>query len=111
MLYTLTRSVKKWCLKNGVEIFHEEGSNKKYLITMQFESARLKKFIDYLKEKFKEKWLDAFQVYMSMNITNVIELEESKIVHFVKDIKQAYKPTFHHEKRFLTTLLKITPEL
>ena|ERR1022692_1731609 len=108
--YKDTRSVEKWCWKRGVEIFLEEGSRKKYLISMQFEFARLKKFIEYLKVKFKEKWLDAFQIYMSMNITKVVEIEEG-IISETPVNTISYKPQGKQEKNFLVKLQKITPEL
>ncbi len=70
------RSVQRWCDKNNVKIFSEDGTNHKYLLRFEFDHARLKKIIEYLKEKYKENWLQAFAVYKSMNIPDVAEMEE-----------------------------------
>jgi hypothetical protein len=100
------RSLLKWAAKNQVPIFSDEGNNnRKYLMRMQFEYARMKKFILYLKIKYKDKWLEAFKAYSSMNITTVVELEETRKINF--DFKtDNYKPKGEHEKNFLAILTK-----
>jgi len=105
-----TRSVGKFCKVNGVPIFSEESSKKKYIIRTQFEYARLKKFIQYLKMKYKEEWLDAFKAYMSMNIINVAGIEEKDKINFILT-KDHYKPQGQHEISFLNSLTENIHEL
>ena len=102
--YKDARSVLKWCEANNVIVFFEPGTKRKYIIALQFRHARLKKFIEYLKEKYQDNWLDAFQRYESMNITRVIELEEIGKMNFNSTDK--YKPAGQQEKRFLKVLSK-----
>ena len=108
--YKDVRSVLRWCEKKGVEVFSEEGSHKKYIIRLQFEYARLNKFIESLKLKFKDNWIDVFKKYTSMNVTDVIEIEEMEKVIPAKNVL-SYKPKGKHEMNFLSKLQKITPEL
>lgn len=103
--YKDTRSIEKWCQSNNVMIFFEPGTKRKYLMQLQFRHARLKQFIEYLKEKYKEKWLDAFQRYESMDITKVIELEEMGKMTF--SITNNYKPAGNQERRFFNLLSKV----
>jgi hypothetical protein len=100
--YKDCRSVEKWCFQNNVKIFLEEGSRRKYLIRLQFEYARLKKFIQYLKEKYKDKWLQVFKVHMTMDIVGFLELEENGKINFRKNVQ--YQPQGEHEKSFLAIL-------
>jgi hypothetical protein len=110
--YKDSRSVESWCKKNNVKIFSAEENNKKYLMRMQFEYARLRKFIDYLKEKYKSEWLDAFKAYLSMDILSVVQLEESeKGKEIVRVKKDNYKLIGEHAKQFLAILTLKTSEL
>jgi hypothetical protein len=101
--YKDARSVIKWCASNDVPI-HNSGQ-KKYVIKMQFELARLKSFIQSLKEQFGENWLDAFQKYTSMNIFQVIQLEE-KENRLLK--REHYKPMGREEIKFLNKIGKLS---
>lgn len=105
--YKDTRPVEKWCKKKDLEVFIDAGNNEKYIIRMQFEYARLKEFIQYLKKKHKEKWLDAFKIYTEMNFIKVIEIEEmvNQDTHGID-----YQPRGKKEKNFLATLLNIRPK-
>lgn len=107
--YKDTRSAIKWCEANQVMVFSEVGTKRKYIIRTQFQYARMKQFINYLKVRYKGQWLDAFQSYSSMNITRVVELEEMGKVTF--SITDKYKPKGNKEKSFLKVLSKEINEI
>jgi len=108
--YTDTRSVVKWCERNDIPIFSEEGGKRKYIIKQQLEQARLKDFIGYLKNKHGEQWMDAYQSYMNLHLPLFINpnTEEKINLNFKKN---TYRPKSEHEKNFLATLLKKTSTL
>ncbi len=94
------RSVIRWANKNKIKIFSEENGRKKYMIRSQFEYVRLKKVIEYLKLKYKGEWLEAFKVYGSMNLLDVIEIEEGRKIKSLKE----YNPQGEHERKFLNNI-------
>ncbi len=97
--YKDSRSVKRWCASNDVPIY--DSGQKKYIVTMQFEIARLKSFIQSLKEQFGENWLDAFQKHANMNILQVVQLEEGVNGILKRD---HYKPNGKEETKFLNKI-------
>jgi hypothetical protein len=108
--YKDIRSVEKWCERNDVKIFSEDESNKRYIMRMQFEYMRLKKFIQHLKEKYRSEWFDAFKIYISMDITSVVEMEEREIKVFSSQ-KNNYSVSGDNERRFLQVLTGTIHEL
>jgi len=70
---------------------------------MQFEYARLKKFIEYLKKEYQLAWFDVFKIYMSMDIERVVEMEENRNYDFALETN-SYKPQGNHEISFLNSL-------
>jgi len=97
------RSVKKFCKTNGIPIFSEDKSNRKYLIRSHFEYGSLKKFIQYLKIKYGGTWFDAFKAYMNMDILSIAQIEHGICVEKGKK-KDGYVPKGHHEISFLKSL-------
>lgn len=110
LAYKDFRSAEKWCMNHRVEIFSEKENNRKYVMRRQFEYARLKKFIEYLKVKYKSEWFEAFKAYTSMNITSVVEIEEKEKITFSLRTDN-YKPQGHHEISFLNSLTENIHEL
>jgi hypothetical protein len=104
------RTLKRWCVLMKVEIFSDDGCKKKYLIRVQFERARLRKIVDYLKREYKEKWMESFKAHMNLNLLEVIEMEENFKLNLKGKIEE-YKPMGEHEKLFLTRLTKLMTEL
>lgn len=70
------RSTVKYCEKHDINIFSTNG-RKKYLIRSQFEYTRAKQLIQYLKIKYKDRWMEAFKAFSSENILNVLQIEET----------------------------------
>jgi len=62
--YKDIRSLEKWCNDNGVEIFSEQSTRNRYVIRSQFEYAKEKPIIQYLKLKYKDNWLMAFKAHI-----------------------------------------------
>ena len=81
LLYTDMRSVIRWCMNNGVAIFCDDGSNRKYVIQSEYEMAKNRKVLNYLNNKNE--------------------------VHFIN----TYFPMGKNEKSFLSTLLTEKAEL
>ena len=100
--YKDCRSVEAWCVRNGV-VLMSDGGKKRYMLRMQFEAARLKKFIEHLKVRYKQNWLHAFETYTSMNITQVVTLEEAGSM---RTIHSNYKPNGQAEKDCLEQFTK-----
>jgi hypothetical protein len=108
--YVDIRSVVVWCNRNKVKIFLDDGAKRKYLNRLQFERARLKNFVQYLKSEYKEKWLDAFKAHMNLNLLGVIEMEENFKLN-LKNKTEEYKPAGYNENLFLTRLTNLIAEL
>jgi len=49
--YKDLRSFNRWCQINGVGIISDYGSKKRYVLKDEFESAKSKSSIEYLKTK------------------------------------------------------------
>jgi hypothetical protein len=107
--YKDKRSAEKWCKENGVEIFCDKETSRKYIIRIQFQYARLKKFISFLRREYKESWFEAFQAYMKENILHIVEFEEIKCKPSAK--ASTYQPVGEHEITFLASLSKQINEL
>lgn len=52
------RTLKKWCRNNGIGIFSDIGSNRLYVLKVEFELAKNnKEIVKYLKDKYGEERL------------------------------------------------------
>ncbi len=103
------RSVKRFCVKNNVKIFMEGGSNRAFILHVQLVYARHKLFIGYLREKYNDKWFEAFQAYMNMDLLNVVAIEETGKGNVTATIDR-YKVEGRFEKKFSERLTKIIRE-
>ena len=50
--YKDIRSVKRWCLNNGVKILSDIGSKKQYVIEEELEEAKMRQAKKYLNQKY-----------------------------------------------------------
>lgn len=78
--YKKVHSAEKWCTENNVIIMAVKGRRKKHIVQLQFEYARLRTFIQYLKQKYPEKWLEAFQAFIEFDIICIVKLEEERLM-------------------------------
>ena len=98
-----TRGVKNWCIKNGIAVLSDIGSNKKYVIKAEFEVKYEIQSIRYIQQKYGADKLEEILkgdmrfIYLHQQIQN-------------RKAKE-YKPQGTHEKRFLSMLQKNSPEL
>lgn len=100
------RTVRKWCIKNEVQILNDPGNRWNYVITAEFEAARYRQMIHYLKRKYGNKWTDAFKAYLQVD--SLFRAAHSKI-----DISDSHltEQMGQHERKFLSSLTQSTPEL
>ena len=94
------RTVKRWCEKNGVGILSDFG-RKKYLIKAEFEAAKIKQAVNYIKEKYgSDKLPEYFNSLINFFSKNNNVEKENK-----------YKLLGEHEKSFLNCLQNINSTL
>jgi len=75
------RTTIRFCLRNGIKIFAERG-RKKYLLRSELEYALNKPLIQYLKERYKERWVEVFKALSSKDVFDgVITLEIESVVN------------------------------
>jgi len=88
------RTLKKWCRNNGVGIFSDIGSNRLFVLRAEFEAAKMKQPLKYIKEKYGEDKLpDTF--HSLFNFFN----ENNNTGNVIR-----YKPQGEHEIKFLSDL-------
>ncbi len=103
--YKDLRSVRKWCARNGVEVY-DDGCNRKYLVKLQFEQARLKKFIRRLKQQHGRQWQDVFEAYAGNDLLRLSELDSVETSERIQNDWR--RPMGEHERRFLSALTELT---
>ncbi len=94
-----TRTAFKWCIENQVVVLSDKGTKRKYVMKSEFEAARLKLFIEHLKEKHGDKWQDAFEAHQNQDLLRLLELNQEGTVK-----RRGYQAQGKHEKRFLADL-------
>jgi len=102
------RSVIKWCSNNGVKVFTDSNFKRKYVLKLQFESARLKNIICHLKATYKENWTHVFNAIQTNDLAKYIKFEGNTLV---SKTNSNYKPSGNHEQNFLSILQNETSEL
>lgn len=95
------RSIKRWCVKNGVAILSDIGSNKKYVIKAEFEAKYMSQSIKYITEKYGK---DKLSQFLNSSMKFFAEYNQVK-----KEKK--YKPQGEYEMNFLSVLTNIKPTL
>lgn len=106
--YKDVRAVLKWCERNAVTIFSDGTDKRKYVIKLQFESARLKNIICHLKATYKENWTHVFNAIQTNDLAKYIKFEGNT---FVSQTTNNYTPSGNHEQNFLSILQNETSEL
>lgn len=75
--YRTFRSVYRWCAKHDVAIVGYAGTRKKYVISREFETARLSALVAHLKIRFGEaKWRGALQAYLSGDVLSLVTVQQ-----------------------------------
>jgi len=104
--YKDTRSCIKWCLKNDVKIFFAANEKKPFVLKIEFEAAANKEVFKYLRDKYGINKLEN-----GCNSCPIGIQENMDAVAVKNNNGNRYKPSGHHEKNFLTSLLNETHEL
>lgn len=94
--YRDVRSAKKFCRENNLKIFCVKNTHIQYVTKAEFEFAREKDIIHYLKEKFREDWLNAYQQYASLNLLPLIFAEQKN----KEDFSENHEPQAKPEQKF-----------
>ena len=90
------RSIKRWCIKNGVSIMSDFGSKKKYVLTAEFEAKYDSQPKEYIENKFGKDKLPVF-LQSAMNFFSEYKQTKNKL-------EKEYKPKGKNEKDFLDLL-------
>jgi hypothetical protein len=62
------RSVKRYCLLNGIAILKDKGCRSAYAMRSDYEAARMREFIKMLKKRHGKDWLKAYQAHVNFDI-------------------------------------------
>lgn len=101
--YRDMRSVVKWCRMQGIEILKLDGSNKRFIMRLQFEHAMLKGLVKQLKIKYSDRWIEVFNSYIQGDLIKVILADETDMPNTSKPV-DSYKLS-ENEERHLSRLL------
>lgn len=104
--YSDRRTVKRWCENNGVAIFSDNGSNRLFVLKAEFELAKNRDLISYLKSKYNETIISKILNDEIPFYEKQIKTFESKKKNEVKTnlIDLNYKPIGEYEQNFLNRL-------
>ncbi len=103
--YTDLRSVYRWCANNGVVVLFDNGTRVKYVVRSEFEAARMKTFVVYLKKRYGEKhWVEAFKAHMNFNISHILDLDSAGKKDHTRVSKNIPSSTSKNSERFLSDL-------
>ena len=90
--YKSVKGFIKWCGRQGVKIFSDECSGRKYIIRSELEACRLKQAIQYFKIKYRERWFEAFQAHAQFNLLHIISLDlPSQTYPYINKVKPVSK--------------------
>ena len=107
--YKDRRSFIKWCDKNGVGVLSDIGSRKQYVIEEEFEAAKSKPALQYIKQKYGiDQLSDVFNACLNFNTEYQMAFEQKQKKNFQKE---NYLPKGDHEKSFLARLTQKLTEL
>ena len=70
------RTLESWCDNNGVKIQYS-SKRKRYIFLTQFEYARSRNFIQDLKFRFPNNWIEAYKSYSRKDFVHLMELEKT----------------------------------
>jgi hypothetical protein len=91
-----------------VGILKDNGSKRRYVIKAEFEAARLREAIRYMKEKYGvEEFPDAMKAHVRF-YTEYLEATEKSNSRIQRN---DYRPSGENEKKFLAILTNKSPEL
>lgn len=94
--YKKRASFNRWCRLNEVQIYSDHGSNKHYVIEVEFSEALSRNPIRHIPELFKIKH-DSEKFNSFMRVTSEIRS--------YKDQRNGYVPSSDNERRVLSMLI------
>ena len=98
------RTLLKWCIRNNVGILRDIGCKRRYVIKEEFELAKSRQAIKYLKEKYgKDEFPSVVQSFLNIQ-SEINSVKDEKIK---KLSCPNYAPTGKHEVIFMNRLQKI----
>jgi len=101
--YKDQRSIVKWCSNNNVKVFKDNGSNKRFVLKVEFEAKYMKQSVQYIQQKYGKSKLPEF-LQSTMNFFS--EYQQAK-----GHQKPEYKPKGQNEVEFLSILQNLNPTL
>ena len=107
--YKDLRTAKKWCKTNSVCVYSDSGLKGSFVIEAEFQQARLKILIAYLRKEHGQNWIDAFKSYMNTGFfQKSFDRDFSSLTKTDTRISCSSGP---QEKAFLSSLTVSNPEL
>ena len=85
------RTIKTWCYVNGIFIYSDGPNGRKYMSRIQFLCAWNKEFIEEYQEKYGDRWLEALEAHINVNVFMALKLSPLRI--FRQKAFPAYTPT------------------
>ena len=103
--FTDMRSVKRYCLLNGIAILKDNGCRSLYVMRSDYEAARMREFIKMLKKRHGKDWLKAYQAHVNFDIELLMCLQYSgRKGHCNSHKDKLLSNAGNNEKRFLAVL-------
>lgn len=103
------RTVKTLAERKGITIFSDSPNGSKYMSRVQFDYARNETIIKDFKYKYGDRWLEAFEAHMKIDLVAAIKLGERK-GRTEKVMSNSYQPT-QKEIQILSRLTGKSSEL
>ena len=103
------RTAKKWCKTNSVCVYSDSGFKRSYVIEAEFQQARLKVLIAYLRKEHGQNWIEAFKSYMNTGLFQKSFGQD--ISSITKADRRVIYSSGPQEKAFLSSLTSSNPEL
>jgi hypothetical protein len=97
--YKSIRSVYRFCRNNGVEIFADAGVRRKYLLKTEFDLARIRMTISYIKQAYGESWRDALVAHLKNDVMGLISIKQDTELKNSSQVKRGLQA-----EKFLTEL-------
>jgi hypothetical protein len=103
------RSVKRWCRMNGVTILKDHGCRSSYVMRSDYESARMRAFIQILKNRHGNNWRVMYEAHLAFNLDLLTEASADKRMdqHTQGNHLISFSETSPRVSKFHARLLKV----
>jgi hypothetical protein len=103
------RTIEAWFLRDGLYIYSDGPNGRKYVSRVQFLIAWNREFIEEYQEKYGDRWLEALEAHMNVDVFMALKLGALRKIRQQKAVPQ-YKPS-QNESAILSRLTGTASEL